>query len=281
MCAETFSRILLCLFFTFSSITFAMNENRDHNEKLQFLYDTQNNQMQEQLGFLRLYKTCGRDQPAITRIVWSSDNTYQSLAIDGTPVTIGMLSKLIHSLSALADHTLNELLLGAPLPGLDENGCMRDTDYKDLLSRTEDGYSYINDPSNRALAQNAEYISNHIFSNDDLYEKYFTTDDEIPNEVAFSEWLTKAGLLVELLLLLCHLSSGQPTRGTELLASTIANNGFGGIRSVYWVHKTVCLVQYYNKSSKKYGDKFIARFLPKPIGHLLTAYLTIIRPMER
>lgn len=176
----------------------------------------------------------------------------------------------------------NELLLGAHLPCLGESADMLDnTNYVDLLSCTRDGYSYINDPQNRVLNENAEYISNHIFSNQLIYEKYFTTKDEISNEVAFSEWLSKAGLLMDLLLLLCHLSSGQPTRGTEHLASTIANNGFGGVRSLYWVQNTVCLVQYYNKSSKKHGDKFIARFLPKPIAHLLTAYLTIIRPMEK
>jgi hypothetical protein len=101
------------------------------------------------------------------------------------------------------------------------------------------------------------------------------------NALAFSEWLHDADKFVEILLLLVHLTSGQPTRGSEVTSTTIVNKASGGIRGVYWCNKTVMITQYYNKSTNVHGDKFIARFLPNAISKLMVVYLIIVRTMER
>ncbi|CAO3638363.1 unnamed protein product [Mucor hiemalis] len=78
-----------------------------------------------------------------------------------------------------------------------------------------------------------------------------------------------------------HISSGQPTRGTEITATAIYNNNMGGIRNVYWAYKSIMLTQSYIKSSHKTGDMYIARFLPKSLSYLVVTYLAVVRPFER
>lgn len=259
------------------------SSSADYDSTLKYLWDSENSEFAHLIGLLRLSKTFASDQPSMPRIIWSSSNDFTSLAFDGQEVSLANLSYLCHSLMDKASFIFKDnILFGLDYSDLFDAVDPNRTNFQDILSSTRAGYSFINDRSNTSLAsqETRSRLLLHILSDQELSLRFFGVDGNSPNEVAFSEWLSHASNFVGIIALLIHITAGQPTRGTEITAATIVNNSLGGIRSVFWCKETIMIVQYYSKSSTVHGDKFIARFLPKPLANLLVAYLAIVRPLE-
>lgn len=197
--------------------------------------------------------------------------------------SIDMISKLYyHVLLYKAEtHLKDKLLLGADLPPLFDQGNLENTEFREMPSSTKAGYSFLRDPANDALhnKNTAQYILSYVFSTPAERFKFFDGNHPIPT--AFEGWLTDAAYFVEILAVLIHISSGQPTRGTEITATTIYNNNKGGLRNLYWTHKCAMITQSYSKNSYRTGDQYIARFLPKALSYLLVTYLAVVRPFEK
>jgi hypothetical protein len=64
--------------------------------------------------------------------------------------------------------------------------------------------------------------------------------------VPVQQWLNKASLLNRLLLLLWHISSGQPARGTEICVQMFRNH-LNTPRNLFWTLKGLASVNLYNK----------------------------------
>jgi hypothetical protein len=93
-------------------------------------------------------------------------------------------------------------------------------------------------------------------------------------------YIKLAGELMDELLVLVHMSSGQPARGTEL-AALLWRNTATGERNVYLSHGTVMLLQRYSKTRNLTGsDLYVARFLDTETAGLLFGYLAQVRPIE-
>ncbi|KAE8549026.1 hypothetical protein EYB25_002343 [Talaromyces marneffei] len=84
---------------------------------------------------------------------------------------------------------------------------------------------------------------------------------------------------LELLLLLCHLTGGQPTRGTEILSLRHRNTLHGRHRSIFIEQGLVSTMTSYHKGYHITGStKIIHRYLPKEVSELMIYYLWIILP---
>ncbi|KAG0122598.1 hypothetical protein HOY82DRAFT_495545, partial [Tuber indicum] len=74
---------------------------------------------------------------------------------------------------------------------------------------------------------------------------------------------------LELILILIHLTCGQPARGTELLSSQIANT-HTHYRNLIIVEGQLSLLTKYNKTQSLLGkDNIILRTLPPCVSTLL------------
>jgi len=77
---------------------------------------------------------------------------------------------------------------------------------------------------------------------------------------------------------LTHLTSGQASRGTELLSLRFQNTQ-GGLRNVFLDRGLIMLVTGYHKGYNHSGyTKVVYRYLPKPVGELLVYYLWLVIP---
>jgi hypothetical protein len=84
------------------------------------------------------------------------------------------------------------------------------------------------------------------------------------------------------LLLLCHITAGQPARATELLSLRHSNTVNGRHRSIFIEHGLVSLVTSYHKGySMTNSIKIIHRYLPKEVSELLVYYLWLILPFAQ
>jgi hypothetical protein len=76
------------------------------------------------------------------------------------------------------------------------------------------------------------------------------------------------------LLLLVHITRGQPGRGTELLNLQYYNTTHGLQRNVFVENGLVSFVTFYHKGYSIQGStKLIHRYLPKEISELVVYYL--------
>lgn len=102
------------------------------------------------------------------------------------------------------------------------------------------------------------------------------------------EWKPKAlqnygrqvNRFLEHLLLLVHLTSGQPARVTEIISVRHVNTMHH--RNIFIKDGLVGIVTSYHKGSTCTGStKIIHRYLPKEVGELLVYYLLLIFPFVK
>ncbi|KAG8674011.1 hypothetical protein FPOAC1_007330 [Fusarium poae] len=83
----------------------------------------------------------------------------------------------------------------------------------------------------------------------------------------------------EFLLLLAHITGGQPSRGEEITGLRLIN-GINRDRNIFIIDGKVVLVTQYHKSLAHFDSpKVIPRFLPGRIGQLFVMYMIYIRPL--
>jgi hypothetical protein len=87
---------------------------------------------------------------------------------------------------------------------------------------------------------------------------------------------------LERLLLLIHLTVGQPARGSEILSLRHINTLNSHHRNVFVEGGMVSTVTTYHKGYSTTGNtKIIHSYLPKEVGELLIYYLWLVQPFCR
>lgn len=261
------------------------SHSEDYNDYFYWLQDNQNTPLHSHIAALRLGRTILSDDLVIPNIIWDNDNKFESLTCEGVRFSLAKLRKLVADLSNLAHNIMvNKLLFGSALPQLLDASNPNETDFTDKMQNTQIGYSFQNDLSNPTLTAKSTrlYILDIIHNSSALCSKFFSGNGS-PNPIAFGAWLRDCGKFVRVLLLLVHLTTGQPSRMSELTeASTICNPHEGGTRSLFFVHNSIMLVQSYNKSKSITGQEMlVARFLPKYLLPMFLTYLVCVRPIEQ
>jgi hypothetical protein len=81
----------------------------------------------------------------------------------------------------------------------------------------------------------------------------------------------------EKLWVLMHMMSGGPARSTEIITIRIVNTANGGPRNVYADRGLLFFVTLYHKGfARTQKAKTIYRYMPRPIGSLLTWYMWLV-----
>ena len=82
---------------------------------------------------------------------------------------------------------------------------------------------------------------------------------------------------LEQILLLIHLTAGQPARGTELMSLQHSNTAQGHHRSIFIEEGLISTVTSYHKGYNITGStKIIHRYLLKEVSELLVYYLWLV-----
>ncbi|KAL1972365.1 hypothetical protein VTN31DRAFT_6779 [Thermomyces dupontii] len=94
-----------------------------------------------------------------------------------------------------------------------------------------------------------------------------------------NKYLKSADRFLERLLLLIHVTGGQPARAPELLSLRHRNTRGGGIRNVFIESGLVATLTRYHKT---YGttskERTIYRYLPSAMSELVVYYLWLVKP---
>jgi hypothetical protein len=96
---------------------------------------------------------------------------------------------------------------------------------------------------------------------------------------AIKQYKSRVDAFLERLLLLVHITSGQPALGTELLSIQHCNTIHGLRRSIFIENGLISFVTFYHKGYSVSGSvNIIHRYLPPEISELVVYYLWLALP---
>jgi hypothetical protein len=202
-------------------------------------------------------------------IVWKEDMT--ELTYKSTRVNLSQLRIGLHGINDEVHHLLIKLSGGQLLP------CKIPTDLDDDLTKNEAGHSFLNHPS---LIHQHLSIVNSMIKDPSLN---FISQDH-SNQLHFSHGtmsfiLTICASINEKLMILLHMVSSQPPRGTEEIDIRLWNGHRH--RNIFLVFGQVWKIIQATKTENSMGHStFIPAVLPPEVAQHLFYYLVHIRPLE-
>ena len=156
---------------------------------------------------------------------------------------------------------------------------------QDNHANTQQGWNFLKDPRNEAVleAGGERWILNRVLGNRWLRDEWVKLARDCCNvqwkKPAVSAYFTKLDNFLERLLLLIHVTSGQPARGTEIMSLQHSNTPQGHHRSIFIKDGLVGTITSYHKGYNITGSaKIIHRYLPREVSELLVYYLWLVLP---
>lgn len=149
------------------------------------------------------------------------------------------------------------------------------------------GWNFLQDPRNRDILPTTgeRWLLNRVLT-DDTLRKEFTFIQESDSTVVWREaladhYFSMVNTFLERLLLLVHMTGGQPARGTEILSLRHCNTPEGRHRSIFVENGLISTVTSYSKSQYvSNSTSIIHRYLPRVVSEMLVYYLWLIRPFS-
>ncbi|KAF9729919.1 DNA helicase [Paraphaeosphaeria minitans] len=160
-------------------------------------------------------------------------------------------------------------------------------DLKDDPTKNAKGWNFCKDPRNDdVLPKEKRWMLHRILQADALRAEFIVLrkkDSKVFWKAgAAKKYISKIDSFLERLLLLIHITAGQPARGTEILRLRHCNTVNGHHRSIFIEDGLVSTVTAYHKGYNIGGStKIIHRYLPREVGELVVYYLWFILPFWR
>lgn len=238
---------------------------------------------------LRMYGKKVRDSTTCLGFIsWSEDD--QSLSYRGIRhLTIKAFKSFARDQVAKAQAELEGLLLLHPEEGRDELGIefwMHRV--VDNAAENARDWNFLQHPQNRqgALPCRENWLLERVLGQDWLRDEFIHSQGPKKQvrwrRGAIDAYKQRINRFLERLLLLVHITSGQPGRGTEVLSLRYVNTIHGHHRNIFIDGGMVSTVTTYHKGYSVTGStKIIHRYLPKEVGELLVYYLWLVHPFYR
>ena len=134
----------------------------------------------------------------------------------------------------------------------------------DDLSNSSVGWSFLRDQRNQWPVDGQSWLFQRIQSTPRQRTKFVKvgTTSGI-NRERIADWMRQVAQFRARLLVLMHITGGQPARGTEILSIRHRNTSAGGHRNVFIEDGLVVFVTRYIKQFMMTGDvKIIHRYVP-------------------
>lgn len=235
-------------------------------------------------------------EKAAARVTWM--NRCQEVCIDRVSFSMGDLRDAMHGLQERCQDRLVKQVMF--LQREEELPILRLERLFDNPSDLTEGWSFLDDERNEeTLGQirradgkdvdSRKWLWSRLMREDHLVKRFLLNDDMAKvedwtglqwNLTQVENYFRSVTLFKEELIVLCHMASGAPARGTEITSVRAANGeSGGGQRGVFIDNGMVELVTGYHKGYSKSGEaKIIHRYLPDEAGKLVVYYLWLVEP---
>jgi hypothetical protein len=232
---------------------------------------------------LRAYGAKLRDNTTSSGFIYWSDDG-QKLSYRSLEFTMNSLRWFLHDQVEEACQILHDLLL---LPKGDADRRAERLPQVHLFSLKDDptvhqaNYSFLQDPRNEKILGGQErYLLGQVRQSPQLRRQFFNDSEKLLwNQKHVKRYIQLMQAFLRRLLLLVHITGGQPARGTELLILRWRNSARCETRNIFIENGLVSFVTSYHKNyAATNSTKIIHRYLPSEIGEMLVYYLWLVLP---
>lgn len=197
--------------------------------------------------------------------------------------TMAQFRAMVHGLQAESARLLVEELLfcnkktGNELPQIPWD------QLRDNPTDNRPGWSFLHDQRTRMPVKGDIWLFENVGRDTSLRERFIKSSTSSGIERKEVEWyMDRVVAFREKLIVLMHVTAGQPARATELLSIRHSNTVKGGHRNIFIEDGMVVFVTRYHKGYAVSGDvKIIHRYLPREVGELLVLYLWLVLPFQQ
>ena len=236
---------------------------------------------------IRSYGCKVRDNTtALGHIIWTDDGEH--LSYKNFELSMTALRWFMRDQVELAQKQLHDLLLLPPDRDAESRADtvppVRLRELKDDPTVNTPDWSFLLDKRNEdQLAGHDRWLLRRIRDHGWLRKQFL----DGPHSTTWKKKRVKSYLdaiqtFLQRLLLLVHMTGGQPARGTELLTLQWRNSQHGIRRNIFLENGLVTFVTSYHKGYSITGStKIIHRYLPPEVSELLVYYLWLVVPFVK
>ncbi|MGH3848179.1 MAG: DEAD/DEAH box helicase, partial [Pseudonocardiaceae bacterium] len=149
----------------------------------------------------------------------------------------------------------------------------------DDFNQPKAGWSFTQDPRTPWPVDGPQWMAHRMRAERPLQQLFIQASEGRLSIDGIDRFLGFVADFKEKLAVICHITSGQPARGPELLSIRHRNTAAGGQRNVFIEDGLVALVTRYHKGFYASGDaKVIHRYVPRAVGELIVWYIWLVVP---
>ncbi|RYO95418.1 hypothetical protein DL764_007702 [Monosporascus ibericus] len=230
---------------------------------------------------LRAYGKAIKDTTtSVGQISWSDDN--ETIVYRDTVLTMTQVRQFVAGQLRMAQDALATVLLIHP--DEDRELVVPPLSLRSLVDNPAErtpGWSFVGHPANILLHGRERWLLDRVLDNEWLRKDFLNVPGRPQwRHHAVRQYLLAVEEYLGRLLLLVHMTGGQPARGTELLTIQYCNPLHGqGQRNIFLENGLVSFVTYYHKGYSVTGStKIIHRYLPIEVSELLVYYIWLVVP---
>ena len=241
------------------------------SKRKEFLADGSFSPMSEMLSLLAYGKHIAMTQGNSGNAMWSDDK--KTFYLNGKPVVISKFKQMARDLITEAEDMLWKDVLWNK--ERDERFILKLDKIVDDVTFTNRGWSFVHRKEN-GLDNGLEWMLEQMMQTAE--GRRLRSRDGRWKFAPVKRYVRSVKRFLERLLLACHVTSGQPGRGTEI--TTIRRvNGLLQDRNVFVADGRVMTVVRYHKSQSQWDKpKVVPRFLPWRLGQVMVMYLAYVQP---
>ena len=145
------------------------------------------------------------------------------------------------------------------------------------------GWNFLQDHRSRLPVDGQMWLFDRVGRDAAIRKRFLKPGTESGvNRQGVESYMARVAEFREKLLVLMHVTAGQPGRGPEVLSIRHSNTVRGGHRNIFIEDGMVVFVTRYHKGYSLSGDiKIIHRYLPREVGELLVWYLWLALPFQQ
>jgi hypothetical protein len=210
--------------------------------------------------------------------------------------TMGQLRGMVQGLLVRTRRLLLKELMLLEVEGAGRLPAIRWEAIFDNPAELKDGWSFLQDGRNRWDVDGKQWLHERIADEDGLRQQFIgggdgessssgdgNGDGNEQRPVWKADRLKSYAKALDrfrgYLLVLVHVTGGQPGRATELLSIRHANGRDKSGRGVFVENGLVAMVTGYHKGYAKSGrTKIVHRYVPREVGELVVWYLWLVQP---
>jgi RecQ family ATP-dependent DNA helicase len=144
------------------------------------------------------------------------------------------------------------------------------------------GWNFVQDERNKWEVDGKWWLWNRLNKPTSKYRLIRSTTDFEWDGNNIDKFMNRVVEFREKLLVLMHISGGQPARGPELLSIRHSNTVHGEYRNIFVEDGLMVFVTRYHKGYTISGKmKIIHRYLPREVGELMVYYIWLVLPLQQ